>query len=234
MDTISLIGIGFLLLTSIFYGILFFHLKQAINRVEWTEETKRSVYRRIIVAFLLWATIISIASLSGFTGKFERFPLNVAPFMLIPLIAILVFTFSKRTKELLIHIPPAVLCHLQVFRVFVELLLWALFVQQQIPEQMTFEGRNLDILSGIFGLVVALLFIKRRAIVLLYNIAGLCLLVNIVATAILSMPTPIRVFMEEPANTIVVQWPFIFLPAFLVPLAYGLHFLSLRQLQLKS
>ena len=39
-----------------------------------------------------------------------------------------------------------------------------------------------------------------------------------------------RYFINEPANTIVTEFPIIWLPGFLVPLAYGLHFLSLRQL----
>jgi hypothetical protein len=99
---------------------------------------------------------------------------------------------------------------------------------------MTFEGRNLDILSGILGTVVALFFIKKRTVCLLYNLIGLGLLINIVTIAILSMPTPYRVFMEEPANTIVFTWPVVFLPTFLVPLAYGLHFLALRQLSIKK
>jgi hypothetical protein len=43
------------------------------------------------------------------------------------------------------------------------------------------------------------------------------------------MPTPFRVFMNEPSNTIVAKFPIVWLPALLVPLAYGLHFLSLRQ-----
>ena len=42
--------------------------------------------------------------------------------------------------------------------------------------------------------------------VVLWNILGLGLLINIVAIAILSMPTPLRVFMNEPANTIVTEF----------------------------
>jgi hypothetical protein len=36
--------------------------------------------------------------------------------------------------------------------------------------------------------------------------------------------------MNEPANTLVAQFPFILLPGVLVPLAYTLHIFSLRQL----
>jgi hypothetical protein len=40
--------------------------------------------------------------------------------------------------------------------------------------------------------------------------------------------------MNEPANLLVTKFPFIMLPGMLVPLAYGLHFLSLRQLGLNG
>jgi hypothetical protein len=52
--------------------------------------------------------------------------------------------------------------------------------------------------------------------------------------AILSMPTSFRYFMNEPANTIVAQFPFIYLPGVLVVLAFAFHIFSLRQLLLKK
>ena len=98
---------------------------------------------------------------------------------------------------------------------------------------MTFEGRNLDILSGITATLVAFLVYRKklsRPLTIAWNVACLGLLANIVITAILSLPTPFRVFMNEPTNTIVAEFPIVWLPALLVPLAYGLHFLSIRQL----
>ena len=61
-------------------------------------------------------------------------------------------------------------------------------------------------------------------------LAGLALLLNIVGVAMLSVPGPLRVFMNEPANTIIAEWPFVWLPAFVVPVALWSHLLSLRQL----
>ena len=99
---------------------------------------------------------------------------------------------------------------------------------------MTFEGRNFDILASISAPVIAYLAYFRkmisRKVVIIWNFLCLGLLLNIVVTAILSMPTSFRYFINEPANTIVTEFPIIWLPGFLVPLAYGLHFLSLRQL----
>ena len=57
---------------------------------------------------------------------------------------------------------------------------------------------------------------------------------NIVVIAVLSMPTPIRYFMNEPANVIVGQFPFILLPGVLVPIAYAMNIFSLRQLLLSE
>jgi len=36
--------------------------------------------------------------------------------------------------------------------------------------------------------------------------------------------------MNEPANTMIAHLPFIWLPAFVVPVAYFLHIVSLKQL----
>jgi len=159
------------------------------------------------------------------------------PVLAIPMIAILGFTFSKAGKEILLQIPAENIIRLQSFRFFVELLLWALFIENVAPVQMTFEGRNFDVLSGITAPIVALLLAKgkiSKSVLVAWNIACLALLVNIVSVAILSMPTPLRVFMNEPSNTNVTQFPVSWLPGLLVPLAYGLHFLSLRKLFLKQ
>ena len=44
------------------------------------------------------------------------------------------------------------------------------------------------------------------------------------------MPTPVRQFMNEPANTIIATFPLIWLPGVLVPFALVGHVLGLRQL----
>jgi len=161
--------------------------------------------------------------------RFDIFPINMAPVLVIPFVTIVVFTFSKRTLPILSSVSRKSITGLQVFRFFVELLLWASFVENLLPVQMTFEGRNWDILSGLTAPLAALFLSRSRWGLAIWNLACLGLLVNIVTVAILSMPTDLRVFNNEPANTIVAEFPFILLPGMLVPLAYGLSLLSLRQ-----
>lgn len=230
MNTAYLLtGLGFVVLTLVFFSLLIKYFFRAIAATSWPAEQKSRVRNRLLLALGGWALFVAAASLSGFTSRFDWFPGNAAPMLLVPLVSILLFSLSGTARDLLMHVPASVLTTLQVFRIPVEVLLWALFIQHLLPIQMTFEGHNFDILSGLLGGVVGLFFHKNRLVVLVYNLIGLALLVNIVGTALLSMPTAFRVFMQEPANTILLKFPFIFLPAFLVPLAYGLHFLSLRQ-----
>jgi hypothetical protein len=156
------------------------------------------------------------------------------PMLLIPLITTIVLLFKTDIKTLAVHLNLKVITQLQVFRVFVEIILWLLFIENQLPKQMTFEGRNFDILAGISALIAARYLVHNKGWMIVWNLFGLALLINIVAIALLSMPTPFRIFHSEPANIIVTRFPYVFLPTFLVPLAYFLHFISLKKLLLKS
>ena len=69
----------------------------------------------------------------------------------------------------------------------------------------------------------------NRALAITYNVIAVALLVNIVAHGIGSTPTVLQVFVTDPPNVIMASWPMIWLPAFAVPAAFLLHFLSLRQ-----
>ena len=102
---------------------------------------------------------------------------------------------------------------------------------------MTFEGRNFDILTGLFALPVGYMLLNRKSyatrLAVVFNFLGIILLIKILVIAVLSMPTSFRYFMNEPSNNLVAQFPFILLPGVLVPLAYTLHIFSLRQLLVK-
>ena len=115
--------------------------------------------------------------------------------------------------------------------------MWFAFLAGKLPVQMSFEGRNFDVLTGLAALPVGYLVLKKKAgwrkIIVAFNIMGMLLLLNILIIAVLSMPTPIRYFMNEPSNTLIGQFPFVLLPAVLVPVAYTMHIFSLRQAGLR-
>lgn len=226
-------AIGFPLITVVFYGYGLAELRNALQRSSFDERRKKRIFNRVLMTLVGWAIFTSIWSLSGRMQDFSGFPLNLAPVMILPLIVMLIVTFSGTVKEILCHIEPQAIIRLQSFRFFVELVIWVLFIENMLPIQMTFEGRNLDILTGITAPIVAWLAANKKinkTVLVFWNIVCLGFLINILTVAILSMPTPIRQFFNEPANVAVTKFPYEFLPVFLVPLAYTLHFFSLRQL----
>jgi hypothetical protein len=103
-----------------------------------------------------------------------------------------------------------------------------------IPELMTFEGRNFDILAGLTATVVAyLVFIQNSAgknFLLAWNIISLLLVTNIIVNAILAAPTPFQQWGFEQPNTGLLHFPFIWLPACIVPLVVLSHLAVIRQI----
>ena len=236
MDTTKLliVQIGFAVLSFACAGVVLWGLGRALRKAQVPEERVRRTQLMVGGGIALWMAITAALSISGVFADFSSFPPKVAIALMVPLVALTILTFSKRTATLLDAVPPQWLLLLQGFRIPVEILLWLGFAAAVVPVQMTFEGYNFDVLSGILGLVIGFTAFsggkRRKSLAIAYNFLGLALLFTILTIAILSMPTPIRQFMNEPANTMVAVFPIVWLPAILVPLAYVLHLLSLRQL----
>jgi len=230
--------LGFIVLTLLCVVAIDRQLRQALSQVEWSAARRQRIWLGTLIGLGAWLLFISVASLGGFFSDFSSFPPRIVIVLAVPLIIILSITFSRSTSTLLRVIPPQNLLYIQAFRIVVEVLLWMLFLQQLLPEQMTFEGRNWDILVGLTAPLVAYFGLVKgnwpRSVIIVWNVLGLMLLANIVTIAILSMPTPFRVFTNEPSNTIVATFPFVWLPGVLVPIAYAMHFFSLKQLLLSQ
>jgi hypothetical protein len=226
--------IGFVAISFTYYFFFLRELRKGVAGTSWTEKRKRNANTLIIAIPILLTAVISFWSLSGIMPNFSLFPLNFMPVLFLPMIITLYLTFSSSFNEILRNIAPENIIRLQSFRFFVEILLWLLFIDNSIPVQMSFEGRNFDVLAGITAPFIAWMVATgklSRTGMIIWNVLGLCLLFNIVSIAILSLPTPIQVFTDAPV-TIVAYFPIAFLPGLLVPLAYTLHFFSLRQIAL--
>ena len=124
------------------------------------------------------------------------------------------------------------LIYIQGFRIIMEIILFLLAENGIIQERLTFTGMNFDILAGITALGVGWLVqrnkISKRSLIV-WNSAGIILLLNIVILVILSTPYPFGVFKEEPLTTMVFYFPFIWLPGFVAPFALAMHVFSIRK-----
>jgi hypothetical protein len=233
MKNIGLPGVLMIGLTFVSVGLVLWGLRKALRRTTMDARQQQAVFTKTFFVIAGWLVLLAILSLAGFFRDFSTLPPRPVLAIILPAIALIVLSFRKKAIQLLQATPPHWLVVMQAFRIAVELQLWMAFMRGLLPEQMTFSGRNFDILSGVLGLVAGWLMWKFKPywkpIAIIYNIIGLGLLLNILVIAVLSMPTPFRHFLDQPANTIVAEFPFIYLPGVLVVLAIGLHVFSLRQ-----
>ena len=160
------------------------------------------------------------------------------PTMAIVILASLVLAFgvslSRVGLRIATGVPLAALVGAQAFRFPLELILHRAYAEGLMPVQMSYSGFNFDILTGLSAIVVATLLLrnpKSLVAVRIWNTAGIVLLTNIVTIAILSAPTPLRVFHNEPANDWITHAPWVWLPTVFVVAAIMGHVLVLRRLR---
>ncbi|MCA9717197.1 MAG: hypothetical protein KC468_21160 [Myxococcales bacterium] len=128
------------------------------------------------------------------------------------------------------------------FRLPLELVLHRWYVEGVLPPQMTYVGRNLDIITGALGLGLGLLLWRWRggprpiirACALAFNLIGLALLINVAAIAVLSAPFPFRVFMNEPAVLLVFHVPYGWIVPMCVAPALAGHVVLFRWLRVEG
>lgn len=228
------IDILLFLIVALIISFIFYCINFAMRGMNADKSKSVKTYLVTALLIIIWLVISAVTAINGTLLDFTSTPPRIILVVIPPLLAIIYISSSKRVNAMLKEIPPAWLIYIQSFRILMEFLLWLLFVKNIIPVQMTFEGINYDILTGLSAGLVGFYVLKinkwPRIVGLLWNYAGLFLVTNIFLVAILSTPSPMRQFFNEPANTVVAYFPFVWIPAFIVPFAYLMHVLSIKQL----
>ena len=179
-----------------------------------------------------WMAITWTASVSGLFANFERTPPPFGLLVLAILILACVLAFSTLGTRLSTYLPLWLLVAVQGFRLPLELAMHAMYERGVMPVQMSYSGRNFDIVTGATAIAVALLVWSGRAgrgLVAAWNILGFLLLANVVTVAILGTPR-FQYFGPEHLNVWVVHPPFVWLPAVMVLAALAGHLVIFRAL----
>lgn len=185
--------------------------------------------------FLLpfWLIFQAVISLGGFYLQTDSFPPRLFLFALFPTILTIVLLFIF-DRNFISKLSLKTLTWIHVARIPVEIVLLWLFQIKLVPQLMTFEGRNFDILAGITAPFVAWLAFRNgkinRTLLLIWNALAFLLLLNILVNAILSIPSPMQKFAFDQPNVGVLYFPFIWLPAVIVPIILFSHLASFWQL----
>ena len=187
----------------------------------------------VLFILLGWLLLQGAISLSGFYTVTNTMPPRLALAVVPLLIGIVLLFYTAKGRIFIDTLDAKTLTLLHVIRIPVELVLFWLYLESKVPELMTFEGRNFDILAGLTAPFVWYFgFVKKNLspkIILIWNFICLGLLLNIVVNAVLSAPFPIQQFAFDQPNIAVLYFPFVWLPGCVVPLVLLSHLVVIRK-----
>lgn len=224
-----------ILVAGLVYSILY-TIGYALHRLRTPSSEVKKLQWYVGLGLGCWLLIVGF---SAWGGAFMNFTASPPRMLLVSLPGLITALFLLRSRlfvACLKAIPRSWLLFAQTYRVFLELLLWFGFTIGMVPFHLTFVGFNYDIVVGLTAIPAGLLFFRKGRLLrfeaIVWNTFGLILLLYNSFIFLISLPYSFQVFDIEPSNSFMTQFPFIWIPAFLVPLAAALHLFSLRQLMI--
>lgn len=190
----------------------------------------------IFVGLTVWLIIQAVLTLKNtYNNDINSFPPKIMLIGILPTIFTIILLFvTSKGRQFIDSLPIKNLTHLNIVRIPVEIALYWLFLHKAIPQLMTFEGINFDILVGLTAPLVAYFGFTKQKIgrigILIWNFISLGLLLNIVIVAIFSTPSPIQKFAFSQPNIAILNFPFCWLPTFIVPVVLLGQLITIRQL----
>ena len=188
---------------------------------------------KLTVLIIIWSLIHSILASNGFYEQSDRFPPRFL-LVLIPVLVFIIFGLTKKRRNWILKNRRTELStYLHTIRLPVEIILFYLFTYKMLPELMTFEGRNFDILAGISAPIIGILWLKRKisaSTLIIWNIVGLFLILFVFINGILSSELPIQMFAFEQPTIAINYFPYVLLPATVVPIVIYTHITDIIKL----
>ena len=195
---------------------------------------KASKSKSTLLGIFIWMILTGVLGYTDFYSLENTIPPRFI-FLLGPgILFVIISLFSKKGEVFSDKLNLKWLTLLHVIRIPVELVLYSIFLEGLIPDLMTFEGYNFDILSGISApLIFYAVFIKKwidKKGLLIWNFISLGLLINILTIAFLSAQTPLQQLAFNQPNIGVTYFPIVWLPAVIVPIVLYSHLVCIKQL----
>lgn len=231
MDTLLFVAVLFVIIT-----LLTVYLVYNIFKNSPHSKTQKLALP-VVAGLLAWLVVQALITIAGlyYNTIHTDLPPKILLFGILPMLAIIILLFiTSGGRRLMDHLHLKSLTWLHVIRVPVEIGLYLLFTLKAIPELMTFEGRNFDIISGLTAPVIAHYGFPghspNKKLLIAWNLICIVLLFNIVINALLSVPSPMQRQAFDQPNVAVLQFPFSWLPVFIVPAVLFSHLVAIRQL----
>lgn len=188
--------------------------------------------KKVLLAIILYAIVQSILAYLGFYQETYTFPPRLA-LVFIPTVVFLIMGI-KNMDWVMKNRNTKVSTYLHSIRIFVELVLFQLYLVKMLPVELTFEGRNFDIIIGLSAVLVGVLYMNGRLskkVLIGWNIVGLCMVLFIFFNAVFAVDSPIQLLGFDQPNRAVLLFPYILLPVIVVPIVIYTHITDVLKLR---
>lgn len=220
--------VSFLVMPLALVALLSWALRHVMRRGDLPQQS----FGRSLGALGAWLVVWGGIGLSGVLNVWDGFPPRSLPMLVVLFVVTFWFALSRTGRALAEGLSFRWLIGFQLFRFPLELMLHRALVEGLMPVQMSFEGLNYDIVTGVTAGIIALASVWvaiPRWLCWAFNLMGSALLLTIVAVSIASLPT-FALFGADRVNTWVFGFPYVYLPTVMVQWALLGHVLVFRKL----
>ncbi len=180
-----------------------------------------------------WAIIQSIIGYQGIYQSTSNMPPRIMLFGIFPALVLILLVFvTSKGKAFINNVNLKPLTYLHSIRIPIEWFLFLLLQHGVLSIYLTFKGTNFDIFSGVSAPIIAYFafrYVKTDYLLLIiWNVISLLLLLNVVVTAILAMPSPFQRISLEQTEMAILYFPFCLLPTVVVPIVLFAHLIAIK------
>ncbi len=220
------------MIKSLPYSINIFFLVIAIFTIIFFWLSNKEA-KKITLLLIAWSLLQLGLAYTGLYHKKESISPNLL-YAVIPPFILVFIGINIRVKDSVVkHRNLCTSTLLHSLRLPLELTLFYLFQHQLVPELMTFQGRNFDILAGISAPLVSWLYSKNKLsniTLLTWNIFSLGLVLFVLVNGILSARLPIQLLAFNQPAIAFEYAPFVLLPALIIPVVVYTHIIDIIEL----
>ncbi len=226
---LAYIGLSLLMTLLLIYGGF-----KTIN-ISFTDSKKKRNKKIVLVgAMVLWHLYVYVLALFDYMLDLS-FPPKFFLATIVPLFIFSgVFAYRNRKSSWLQNIPVQGLFFYQTFRILIEIIFVYTVAQGTLHPNVTIEGYNYDMVYAFSVLLIGLGIFQKieshRKLVLAWNYLGLLVILSILIVFQTTIYLPEIYGDIEPFSGDFLQYPYVLVPAFLMPSAVFVHCISIAQL----
>ncbi len=230
-----MIQLGYIALSITMAVIIVLGYNYTLNKIGMDSSLRKSKVWKVGIGLFLWLAYAAILGKSGFLANFD-FPPRFPILLILPAFIFTGVLLSRHhDSPVIAAIPKSWLIYYQTFRIAIESLFIASVGIGVLLPEVTFEGYNYDIVFAFTAPLVAFLVFNKKLlsqkIALAWNYLGLAVIASILFlfTTTIYFPS-FWGSAETLAKEGFVDFPYVFVPAFLMPSAVFMHIVSIIQL----